>query len=53
MTFSDLDLDWGYVISGKHNCSLHFLAHFSSEWEEIWCGVEAIKVEHPDITLEW
>ena len=27
---------------------LHFLAHFSTEWDEISCGVEAVQVERPD-----
>ena len=30
---------------------LDFLAHFSTHQDEIWYGVEAIEVEHPDDTL--
>ena len=30
---------------------LHFLAHFSSDEDEVWCGDEAIWAEHSDTVL--
>ena len=50
-TFGDLDFGWGHKISTKQNSWLRFLAHFSIGQDEIKCGVEAIKVEHPDTIL--
>ena len=32
---------------------LHFLAHFSTDQDEIWCCVEVMQVEHPNSSLEW
>ena len=30
---------------------LHFLTHFSTDEDKIWCGVEAIQAEDPDVFL--
>ena len=29
---------------------LYFLAHFSTDQDEIWCSAEAVKTGHPDTT---
>ena len=49
----DLDRGWGSQgqVQSK-NCWLYFLAHFSTEWDEMWQGKEAIRLEHPDTTFE-
>ena len=31
---------------------LHFLAYFSTDLDEIGCGVEAIQVDYPDFVFE-
>ena len=43
----------GHKVGGKLNLLTYFLVHFSAEWDYIWCGDEAIQVEHPDTTFEW
>ena len=45
-----MTLDGGHKVSAYHNL-LHFLSHFSTDQDEIWCGVEATEVEHPDTIL--
>ena len=32
---------------------LHFLAHFSTDQDEVSCGDEAVQVEHPDTSFEY
>ena len=52
-TFSDLDLGWGSQSQGKKQTYwLHFLAHFSTEWDKIWCD-ETIQVEHPEFKWDF
>ena len=51
-TFTDLDLAWVSQSQWKSKTyRLHFLAHFSCDQEEIWCGDEALQVEHHKITF--
>ena len=43
----------GLTSSAQNKIScLRFLKHFSSEWDTIWCGDEAIQAEHPDAIFE-
>ena len=37
----------------SYTCSLHFLAHVSSDLSEIGCSDKTRKVEHHDTTFEW
>ena len=48
-TFSDLNLGVRVTRSAQSKTScLHFLPHFSTEWDEIWYGYETIQAEHPN-----
>ena len=47
---SDLDLSWGHKISARQN--LRFLAHFLTEWIEIWSDDETIRGKHLDTTFQ-
>ena len=49
-TFNDLDLGWEWQSVQSRTCWLHSLALFSTDEYEIWYGIEAIQVEHPDTT---
>ena len=42
----------GHKVSTKQCLFLHFLAHFSTEWDEIWYGDESVQAEHPETTFE-
>ena len=48
-----LTLVGGHKINKKQILRLHFLTHFPTDQDEIWSGVEANQVEHPDHTFEW
>ena len=45
--FVTFTLAEGHKVSTKQNPLVHFLSHFSTEWDEIWCGDEAFYIEHP------
>ena len=47
-----LTLPEGHKVSTKQNLLLHFLSHFSSDWDEIWCGDGAIQAECPETAFE-
>ena len=34
-------------------CWVRFFSNFTSDQNELWCGVEAVQVKHSEITLEW
>ena len=46
-----LTLPQGHKVSAKQNHGVHFLKHFPSDQDEIWCGDEAIQAEHQKTTL--
>ena len=37
----------------KETCWLQFLTHFSTDQDEIWCGVEALYVKHCAAAFKW
>ena len=41
---------WLRITSSAENKTywLHFVSHFSTEWDEIWCVDEAVQTEHLD-----
>ena len=47
-----LTLPGAHKVSANKTYWLHFLPHFSSDQDEIWCGDEAIQAERPQTALE-
>ena len=52
-TLDDFDLSWGLQGQCKQTSWLHFVAHVSSDQDEIWYGVKSVETEHPDTSFEW
>ena len=43
-----LTMAGGHEASAKHTSWLHFLAHFLTDQDEIWCDIKAVQAEHLD-----
>ena len=43
-----LRLAGGHSVGRKESLLLQFLTYFSAEWNTIWYGDEAIRIEHPE-----
>ena len=41
------------IVSESKICWVHFLAQFSTDQNEMWCGVFMFQFEHQDTTSEW
>ena len=48
-----LTLFGGHKSAKSKTSWLHFLAHFSTDQDEIWYGVEAVQAENPDTISVW
>ena len=47
-----LTLTGDHKVGTKRNLLASFLALYSSDQAEMWCGVETVQVKHPDTNFE-